>query len=598
MNTPLVAIDWMFIIGYCVLALLIGVWFSRRAGKSMQEYFVAGRTLPWWLAGTSIVATSFASDTPLFVSGVVRTQGIWGNWLWWAYAMGGMLCALFFARLWRRARIITDVELIELRYHGRPASALRAFLAVYSGVIINCYVMGWVMLAMVKVADVLLDWHPVTTLAVLTALALTYTVLSGFWGVVATDLLQFIIAMVGSITLAVIVVRHVGGPASLVDQISSRRGTDAGVLDMTPLGGGDPIALTTFIVLLAALWWGNGQGGGYLAQRLFSTKNEKHAVLAMLWFCVAHYVLRPWPWIMVGLASIVVFSNTQLPDGDPEKAYPMMIARFLPDGMRGLMVASFLAAFMSTIDTHLNWGSSYLVNDLYKRFIRPDAEAKHYVLVARIACVVLIVLAACIAWQMESIKGAWQFIMVLGAGSALVGLLRWYWWRVNPWCEISAMIGALVLVNGTWWTRLSRWVGLIDDVTRDDLLWFYGGDMFAVRGLFIIIVCTALWLYVAYRTKPVPADHLEAFYRRVRPAGWWGPIATRCPDLQPPRDTAKRWLAWVSGVVSIYALLFGVGYLCLARITAGLAALAIGTAAAAVCWTGIKRLTNDAPANG
>ncbi len=440
MHTQLELFDWFFIAGYCVLAFGIGIYFSKRASQNVEEYFIAGRRLPWWLAGTSIVATTFAADTPLAVSGIIRKDGIEGNWLWWNAAMGGLLCAMFYARLWRRANILTDVELIELRYEGRPASVLRGFMAVYGGVVANCITMGWVMMAMAKICRVMLGWNELWSLTALVVLALIYTVLSGYWGVVMTDFIQFIMAMVGAVVLAVIVVSKAGGPAAMIENLSAAGNVPANTLDFVPnIAVKPPLAVTTFVILVSAMWWGGGQGGGVLAQRLFSTRSEKHAILAAVWFNFAHYVLRPWPWIIVGVASLIFIPVTA--GEDPEAAYPQMMAKFLPVGLRGLMVASFLAAFMSTMDTHLNWGSSYLVNDLYRRFIHKQGSAAHYVFASRVACMIMVVLAALTAWQMDSIKQAWVYLMVLGAGTGLVGLLRWFWWRVNAWAEISAMAG-------------------------------------------------------------------------------------------------------------------------------------------------------------
>ena len=584
------SIDWAFIVGYCVLAFGIGIYFSKRASKNMSEFFVAGRHLPWWLAGTSIVATTFAADTPLAVSGFVRSQGIYGNWIWWSALMGGLLCVFFYARLWRRANIITDMEFIELRYEGKPATALRAFMSVYGGVLQNCIIMGWVMLAMVKICDVMLGWPKVTSIAVLVTLALVYTVLSGFWGVVMTDLIQFIMAMTGSIALAGIVLVKMGGPAGMVEKVAATPGVDLKVFHMVPdFKTATNLAILTFAIQVTMQWWGGGQGGGYLAQRLFATRSEKDSVLAALWFNFAHYVLRPWPWIIVGLASLVYFPQTE--GVDPELGYPLMMAKFLPIGLRGLMVASLLAAFMSTIDTQLNWGASYLINDLYKRFIRKDASPRHYVNASRVAMLILIALGAITAANMERISSAWIYLMVLTAGAGFVGLLRWFWWRVNPWSEISALVSSLIFANGLVWTKIAYWLGLVSDPTMNWVKWFYSTELYTVRLLMIIIVCTIIWLVVTYLTSPVSEAHLERFYRRVRPGGWWKPIAEKCPDV-PREHAAWGWAGWFAGVVCIYAGLFGVGYLCLARTLLGVACLAVSIAAG---WFMVSRASSDPP---
>ncbi|MBN1341436.1 MAG: Na+:solute symporter [Phycisphaerae bacterium] len=569
-------IDWFFIIAYCLVAFGIGIYFSKRASQNMDEFFVAGRNLPWWLAGTSIVATTFAADTPLAVSGFVRSKGIYANWFWWSALMGGLLCVFFYARMWRRAGIITDMEFIELRYEGKAASSLRAFMSVYGGVLQNCIIMGWVMLAMAKILDVMLGWPKVTSITVLVVMALFYTVLSGFWGVVMTDLVQFIMAMAGSIALAVIVMVKMGGPAEMVRQVADAPGVDLKVFHMVPdFKTATHLAITTFVIQVTFQWWGGGQGGGYLAQRLFATRSERDSVLAALWFNFAHYVLRPWPWIIVGLASLVYFPQTQ--GVDPELGYPQMMARFLPTGLRGLMVASLLAAFMSTIDTQLNWGASYLINDLYKRFFVRSASARHYVNASRVAMLILIVLGALTAWKMDSISGAWIYLTVLTAGAGFVGLLRWYWWRVNPWSEISALLSSLILANANHLIAVLHRLGFVSTVAMDKVRWFHSEDLYSIRMAIIIIICTAIWVVVTYLTHPTSDAHLEAFYRRVRPAGWWRPVADRCPEV-PRESAAWGWAGWLSGIVCIYTGLFGIGYLCLGHTLSGIGCLVVSLA--------------------
>ena len=569
-------LDLSIIAAYIVVAFGIGVWFSGRAGRSMSEFFIAGRSIPWWLAGTSIVATTFAVDTPLAIAGFVRTDGIYANWFWWCLAMGGMLCVFFYARLWRRAEVVTDVEFLELRYGGRHAGALRGFMAVYGGVLFNAIVMGWVLVAMAKLSEVLLGWDKLTAVALFTIIALVYTVLSGFWGVVMTDLLQFIIAMIGSISLMIFVFMDTGGPAGMVAQIRELPAFDPKVFHFVPnwrTAGG--LVLVTFLAQVLVQWWPKGQGDGYLAQRLFSTRNEEESALAALWFNYACYVLRPWPWIVVGLASLIYFPVMQ--GEDPELAYPRMIAHFLPVGFRGLMIASLLAAFMSTMDTQFNWGASYLVNDLYKRFIKRDASERHYVLASRLAVVLLAGIGAVAAWQFDSIFGAWKYLAVLIAGTGPVILLRWYWWRINVWSEIAALLSSFVVANGGVWARLLHRAGLLSDTALERATWFYGGDAFGIRITAVVAICAAVWLPVTFLTRPVPLDHLERFFRRVRPGGWWGPVAKACPDVQ--RDNLlPAWIGWFTGVGCVYAGMFGLGWLCLAEWGKGIAALALSVA--------------------
>jgi SSS family solute:Na+ symporter len=565
-------IDWLIIGGYIAAALGVGVYFSKRASANLDEFFVAGRTLPWWVAGTSIVATTFAVDTPLVISGFVRGEGIYANWLWWCILMGGMLSTFFYARLWRRAGIITDVEFIELRYEGRSAALLRVLMAVYGAVLKNAIIMGWVILAMAKVCDVLLGWDRGWSITIMIAIAVGYTLLSGFWGVVVTDVIQFALAMGGSIALMAIVLVKMGGPSGMVEQIQQTEHFDPKVFHMVPdWRTAGTLAFYTFIAQISVQWWEKGQGDGYIVQRFFATKDEKNAVLASLWFNFAHYVLRPWPWIVVGLASLVFFPY--MPGEDPELAYPHMIAEFLPVGVRGLMVASLVAAFMSTMDTQLNWGASYLVNDVYKRFMNPDASQAHYVLVSRLAMLLLVGLGAFAAWQADSVAGAWKYLITLTAGVGFVGLLRWFWWRINAWSEISALVSSVIVANGGIILRQFDRAGLLPvDFYTLRVAPIY--DTFASRLVFVIGTCTVVWVVVTFLTRRHSNEHLKQFYRRVRPGGWWGPVARECPEVKPDQ-IRWQWIPWFLGVVCIYSGLFGVGYICLARPWTGLAWLCL-----------------------
>lgn len=562
----LALIDWLIILSYFVLSFAVGLYYTKRATGSLSEYFVAGRTLSWWLAGTSIVATSFAADTPLAIAGIVRTRGIQGNWYWWSGLMGGMMCVFFYARLWRRARILTDVEFVELRYGGKAASGLRLFHALYRSTLFNTVTMGWVILAMAKIVHELLGWDKAFSVGVLVVMTLIYTLLSGIWGAVVTDFFQFIWAMAGCTILAVIVVLKTGGPSELVRQsieaAKSLAGTETlskvvspdQLTGFTPSAGATQLALFSFFVFIFFQWLGGGEGGGFLAQRLFSTKNEKHSLLAVLWYNFAHYAVRPWPWIIVGLGSLIYFPNI----ADPESAYPKMMVKFLPVGLRGFLVAGFLAAFMSTITTHLNWGASYLVNDFYKRFIKKDGSEKHYVFMSQMATLLMAALAGFTAWRMKSIYEAWLFIQLLMVGTSLVVLLRWYWWRINVWSELSAMISSLVisltLEKSPYFARI------------------HGPDYYAVRLVITLGLCTAIWLLVTFLTKPVEEKQLEEFFRHVRPGGFWGPIAKKC------RDVRKLHLGWPEvinfflGTICIYASLFSIGWLVMGQLRKGLIA--------------------------
>ncbi|OGH63751.1 MAG: hypothetical protein A3I06_10655, partial [Candidatus Lindowbacteria bacterium RIFCSPLOWO2_02_FULL_62_12] len=574
-------IDWSIIAFYMVITLGLGLYFARRGTANVVEYFVAGRKLTWWLAGTSIVATSFAADTPLAIARIVRTQGFQGNWYWWCGVMGFMLCMFFFAPLWQRSRLMTDVEFIELRYAGRPAAILRLFQALYLSILANGITMGWVILGMQKISVETFGWSKAVAIPLLVGVSFIYTVMSGLWGVVVTDFFQFALAMFGSISLMIFVLADAGGPAALAGKVQAALSSNAGAVLSSPLAPADQVfnflpnfatgdmALYTFLFFILIQWWGGGQGGGFLAQRLFATANERHAVLALLWFTIAHFVVRTWPWIVVGLASIVYFAD--LPD--PELAYPKMMIKFLPVGMIGIMVASLLAAFMSTITTHLNWGASYLMNDVYRRFIKTAATDRHYVIVSQFFVVAMTVLGGVMAWQMDSIVGAWLYLSEIASGAAVLGVLRWYWWRINAWSEISALATSLILSN------TFRLTGFMD-----------GDHLYPARFMIIMGVSTVVWVIVTFATKPVPQEHMVEFYRRVRPGGAWGPIRRLCPDIQGSGIDRLRIWSWALGVVTVYLALFGVGWLCIGRYAGGLLAFTASLGTGAILLKNVNRI--------
>jgi len=559
-------VDWSIIIIYMMISIAVGLYFTKRGSKGLLEYFVAGREVNWWLAGTSIVATSFAADTPLAIASIVRTRGLQGNWYWWSGIMGGVLCVFFYARLWRRANLITDAEFMEIRYHGKPAAFLRGFHAFYRSIFWNSIVLGWVILAMYKIVHVLLGWPKVMSTWVLVFIAIIYIFFSGLWGVIATDFFQFILAMAGSIILAGIIIVKTGGPATLIAKsvaaaeaanaagVQSRVVESSQLVNIFPNLQSSNLAVITFLVFILVQWWGGGEGGGFLAQRLFSCKNEKHSLLAVLWYNFAHYAIRPWPWIVVGLASLIYFPNI----ADPETAYPRMMVKFLPNGLRGMMVAAFLAAFMSTVVTHINWGASYLVNDIYKRFLVKGASEKHYVWMSRLAIIFMTILAGSACLLMKSIYSAWLFVMSLMVGTAIIVLLRWYWWRINVWCEFASLISTATIA-----LALLRVPVLGTD------------DYYPIRLVITIISCTAISLLVAFLTPPEPEEHLEKFYRRVKPGGWWGPIAKRCPDVNAMRIGRREITSWLLTSISIYAALFGLGWLVMGQYAKGLIALIV-----------------------
>jgi Na+/proline symporter len=574
-------VDWIIVVGYMVFALSVGLLFRRRAGQSIAQYFLSGRNLPWWIVGTSIVATMFAADTPLAVTGLVANDGISGLWFMWNFAAAHLMAAFFFARLWRRAGVITDVELVDLRYSGPEAKVLRGFRSVWEGVVLNCIVMGWVILAMVKIVDVLVNLDAVTVrlgidhlidgrwfgILICLIVAVAYTVLSGFWGVVMTDFVQFLLAMTGAIALAVIAVIDVGGIGQLKIQLAARYGDlTSGYLNFLPNLSGASLPLITFVALMGVNWWATRDAGGtsYMVQRMLAAKNEDHSFLGVLWFCFLHYVIRPWPWIIVGLISLVVFPDLE----DKELGYPMMIVEYMPAGLLGLMIASMLAAFMSTIDTLLNWGVSLLVNDCYRPFIRKHGSDAHYVRMSRLLVVGLMIVGGATAYMMQSIRGAWELFFGMTVGIGGVYVMRWWWWRVNAWSEIAAWVSTAVVYLGLHFAN--------PDIE-------FGWHLIITAGL-----STLCWLIVTLVTSPTDQDKLVAFYERVRPGSpWWGPVA-RQSTVAAERMGWSDIIDWCAGLVFIYTGLFGVGKLILEGWGVGLVYLAVATAAGIVVFRGMS----------
>ncbi len=562
----LAPIDWSLIVAYFAASIAIGLTYARRAGSSTSEFFLSGRNLPWWLAGTSMVATTFAADTPLAVTELVATNGIAGNWLWWNMAFGGMLTVFFFARLWRRAGIMTDVELTELRYSGRPAAFLRGFRALYLGIFMNCVIMGWVNLAMASILEGLFGIpHGLVLLTVAGALVVTalYSAASGLWGVAVTDAFQFAVAMGGTVILAIVVLSlpEVGGISGLQTKLPASTFSFFPSIGSHPGEAGSFLALTVsaFLAYVGLQWWASWYpgaepgGGGYVAQRMMSARDEKHSLLATLWFTIAHYCLRPWPWILTGLATLVLYP--QLGPESRRLGYIYAMRDHLPAGLLGLLVAAFLAAYMSTVATHLNWGTSYVINDFYRRFVGKDRPDAHYVAVSRIATLVMMLLSLLVTATMDTISGAWSFIIEAGAGLGLVLILRWYWWRVNAWSEIAAMI--------------APFVGFAFVRTSTSLV--FPESLFAIVGW-----TTAVWLTVTFLTPPTDAETLKAFYRRVHPGGrLWRPIAAQVPDVQGDTGLGGLIVDWLAGVVLVYATLFGTGKLLFGDYAAGAAYFAV-----------------------
>jgi Na+/proline symporter len=594
----LTATDWIVVAAYLLLNLLISLYYRRRSSGSTEEFFVSGRNVSWWLAGTSMVATTFAADTPLLVTGLVAKNGISGNWLWWSQCLCGMMTVFFFARYWRRAEILTDVEFVELRYQGKPAAFLRGFRSIYLGALMNCLILGWVIKAMISITTVLLGdaiaqgrvfqlslgghqllhytlgtpEHTALLICVLLLVPFTgiYTFIGGLWGVLVTDLFQFALKMSMIVVLAWIAVAKIGGIAVLklqlshVDSVARQSGDSTGsILSFFPsfhLGWTTDALWTlpviTFALYLAVQWWASWYpgaepgGGGYVAQRMFSARDEKNSLGATLWFNIAHYAMRSWPWILTGLVAVAVYS----PHGglhpsaefaaEPEKGYVMVLRDFLPPALRGLMIAAFLAAFMSTVGTQLNWGTSYLINDFYRRFLVRKAGEKHYVLVSKLIIVLLVILSGYAAANITSIQSAWQLLLGMGAGTGSVLVLRWYWWRINAWSEISSMIAAFIVSMSL--TRIQ----------------FAGNTsvVFAKTALITTAITTLVWLVTTLITRPEPEEKLVQFYRRVRPTiHGWKHIAALAPDVAPVRDLTANTFDWIMGCALVYCCMFSIG---------------------------------------
>ena len=585
----LTVIDIVVIVAFFAINLGIGLYFSRRGGTSLSEYFLSGRNVPWWLAGTSMVATTFAVDTPLAVTGFVAKNGIAGNWLWWNMVMSGILTVFFFAALWRRSGVLTDVEFIELRYGGKPATALRGVRAVYQGVIINTIIMGWVNLAMAKILNLTLHVPQIEAVGICMALTALYVMIGGFWSVLVTDLLQFVVKMSMTIVLAVAAVAAVGGIAALKEKLGpidlAHRATGSGsILSFLPGGDQSWMPLTTFLVFIGVSWWASSYpgaepgGGSYIAQRILSSKDEKNSILATLFFNVAHYALRPWPWILVALCALVLYPHGVAgADGkiDPELGYIQTMIDYLPVWLRGLMMAGFLAAYMSTIGTHLNLGASYLTNDLYKRFMVKHRSEAHYVSTSRVMTIVVLIFGAVVSLYMTSVGGAWKYMLTLTAGVGLVMILRWYWWRINAWSEITALAVSGVTATTLYLTKI---------IPEDD------PNLVAKQLLITVIVTTIAWVVVTFATKPESEETLVRFFERVRPnTAGWGPIAKNVASVEANDSLGLGLLDWIAGCGLVYGTLFGIGKLVLQEPILGFAWLAFALGCGAFIWWDMNR---------
>ena len=556
--------DWLIIGVYFTISLGIGIYMSKRAGKSTDDFFLSGRNLPWYIAGTSMVATTFAADTPLAVTELVANNGIAGNWLWWNMVFGGMLTVFFFARLWRRAEILTDAEFVSIRYSGKEADFLRGFRAVYIGIFMNMVVIAWINLAMTKIVKVIfpdITFFGIRELEIfgvhfsayllivgcIMVFTAFYSSLSGLAGVSIADTFQFFIAMTGCIVLAVFALAHIGG----IEMLKIKLDNSKWVFNFLPDFGGSPSAGATggllkmsFIAMVTYMgvqWWASWYpgaepgGGGYVAQRMMSAKNEKHSLLATLWFQIAHYAVRPWPWVICALVALVMYPNAP----DKGSTFVMLIRDLMPSGLLGLLLAAFLAAYMSSISSQTVWGSSYIINDLYRPYFKKNATEKHYVKVSRIATFFLLLLSLIVTTQFERISDAWKFIIICSGGIGAVLILRWFWWRINAWSEISAMLAPYIIYP---------------------ILKLKYNLSFEATLIIIVIWSTIVWLTVTFLTKPSDNSKLISFYRKVHPGGiGWKRISKQVPEIKGDSGYPLLFMNWFCGCLMVLSALFGVG---------------------------------------
>lgn len=584
-------LDWIIVLVSVLACFVPALWMMRRGGSSSAEFFTSGRAAPWWLIGVSMVATTFSTDTPNLVTNFVRTGGVASNWQWWAFLLTGMATVFFFARLWRRSEVLTDLEFYELRYSGRAASLVRGFRAVYLGLVFNAFIMASVNLAAAKIANIVLGWPIWQTLLICAGLNVLFAATSGLWGVLVVDMIQFGIAITGAFALAYysLVQPEVGGLSGLVSQLP------ASTLNFLPDFSDWSTALALFVIPLTLQWWsvwypGAEPGGGsYIAQRMLAARSERDALAGTLFFNVAHYALRSWPWIVVALASLIVFPTLEsiqaaFPGVDSrllghDMAYPAML-KLLPSGWLGLMLAGMLAAYISTIITHLNWGASYLVKDFYQRFLNPGRDERHYVNTGRLVSVLLMVVAGALTFVLDTAAQSFQLLLSIGAGTGLLYLLRWFWWRINAWAEIAAMIASFVVAFGFF---LAGKQGVVISGTTTLLL--------------TIAATTVAWVATTLLTAPTDRATLRAFYAKIRPSGpGWRTI--REETGLPPADDSlpQAFLGWTLGVLMVYGALFGTGSLLYGR--TGIAAFWIATCVIAAWWLSrlLPTLWRSAPA--
>jgi solute:Na+ symporter, SSS family len=605
-------IDWTILAIFFAILLTIGYVASRQAGKSTTNFFLSGGNMPWWLLGVSMVATTFSADTPNLVTDMVRTGGVASNWLWWAFLLTGMLTVFVYAKLWNRSRVMTDLEFYEIRYSGKMAAFLRGFRAIYLGFFFNVMVIASVSLAFIKIAGVMLGLQPAPALIIASVIVVFYSGLGGLKSILWTDLFQFSFAMFGAILAAVYVTRspEVGGLAELFSHPNV-----ADKLSFFPSISQPEIFLSILIIPLAVQWWSvwypgaEPGGGGYVAQRMLSAKNEDHAVGATLLFNFFHYAMRPWPWIVVGLASLIIFPDIQsmvdrFPDVSVQYiqndfAYPAMLREFLPAGLLGLVVASLIAAFMSTTASQLNWGSSYLVNDFYSRFYNPDATERQKVRFGRLSTVTLMFFSVLLALVLQNALQAFQYLLMIGAGTGLIYILRWFWWRINAYSEIAAMVGAgvfsltFIVIENFGMTRLDggmvEVLGITTSVTYWNIVKFIG----------VVFLTSATWIIVTFMTRPVSEETLRNFYRKIRPGGpGWQPVVDRAKqeNVELVKEKDLKWdvptgiICMITGSIAIYSTLFTIGNFLYGHTTEALIAIVMAVASTILLYKNWNKL--------
>ncbi|HTZ55415.1 MAG TPA: sodium:solute symporter family protein [Candidatus Acidoferrum sp.] len=585
----LTALDWWIVVVSLGITFIPAIVLARRAGKNTAEFFAAGRKAPWWLIGISLVATTFSTDTPNLVTNFVRDGGVAENWVWWSFLLTGMATVFFYARLWRRSGVLTDLEFYELRYSGKPATFVRGVRAIYLGLFFNCFIIASVNLAAVKIASVLFGWPRTETLLFCAIVPIVFAAAAGLWGVMVTDTIQFCITITASFAAAYYAI-HAPGVGGLHAMIAHVAGTHPNLLSVLPDFGDWPTALGIFVIPLTVQWWsawypGAEPGGGsYVAQRMLAARSENDALFGTFAFQAMHYALRPWPWIVVALASTLVYPSladiharfpyvaTNLLGNDI--AYPAMLV-FLPAGFAGLMVAGLFAAYRSTIETHLNWGTSYLVHDFYRRLIRPDASEHHYVFVGRLVTVLLMVAGVSVTYLLDTAKDAFGLLISIGAGTGLIYLLRWYWWRINAWSEISAMFASFIVALG----------------------FFTAGKLGHAASSTTILLVTAfvttvVWLTVTFLTPADDPQTLARFYEKVRPAGPGWQRVRAAGGLPPSPDSpTQAFAAWILGLAAIYGVLFATGAFVYGRTVPGV----VWSAVAVAATLGLVRLMRASP---